>query len=63
MTATSSDAPRWARWIALGSVVVAVIALVVIVAVSGPRGHRVVELQVVDKSGNVVQQLELSGSY
>ncbi len=31
--------------------------------VSGPRGHRVVELQVVDKSGNVVQQLELSGSY
>ena len=31
--------------------------------VTGPRGHRVVELQVVDKGGNVVQQLELSGSY
>jgi TolB-like protein len=31
--------------------------------VTGPRGHRVVELQVVDKSGNVVQQLELPGSY
>lgn len=31
--------------------------------VSGPRGHRVIELQVVDKGGNVVQQLELSGAY
>ena len=31
--------------------------------VAGPRGHRVVELQVVDKSGNVVQQLELPGTY
>lgn len=31
--------------------------------VTGPRGHRVVELQIVDKSGNVVQQLELAGSY
>ena len=31
--------------------------------VSGPRGHRAVDLQIVDKGGNVVQQLELSGSY
>lgn len=31
--------------------------------VSGPRGHRTVELQVVDKSGNVVQKLELPASF
>jgi hypothetical protein len=31
--------------------------------VSGPRGNRSVELQVVDKGGNIVQKLELSGSF
>ncbi|MGZ6142471.1 MAG: CsgG/HfaB family protein [Myxococcales bacterium] len=31
--------------------------------VSGPRGHRTVELQVVDKGGNVVQKLELPASF
>ena len=31
--------------------------------VSGPRGHRTVELQVVDKKGNVVQKLELPGTF
>ena len=31
--------------------------------VSGPRGHRTVELQVIDKGGNVVQKLELPGSF
>jgi hypothetical protein len=31
--------------------------------VTGPRGHRSVELQVVDKGGNVVQKLEQAGSY
>ena len=31
--------------------------------VSGPRGHRTVELQVVDKGGNVVQKLELPADF
>jgi len=31
--------------------------------VSGGRGHRTVELQVVDKGGNVVQKLELPGTF
>ena len=31
--------------------------------VAGPRGHRVVDLQVLDKGGNVVQQLSLPGGY
>ncbi|MCA1827379.1 MAG: CsgG/HfaB family protein [Myxococcales bacterium] len=31
--------------------------------VSGPRGRRTVELQVIDKGGNVVQKLELPGSF
>jgi hypothetical protein len=31
--------------------------------VSGPRGQRTVELQVIDKKGNVVQKLELPGSF
>ena len=31
--------------------------------VSGPRGHRSIELQVVDKGGNIVQKLELPGSF
>ncbi len=31
--------------------------------VSGPRGHRTVELQVIDKGGNVVQKLELPGGF
>ena len=31
--------------------------------VSGPRGHRTVELQVVDKGGNVVQKLDLPASF
>jgi hypothetical protein len=31
--------------------------------VSGPRGRRTIELQVVDKSGNVVQKLDLPGSF
>ena len=31
--------------------------------VSGPRGHRTVELQVLDKGGNTVQKLELPGSF
>ena len=31
--------------------------------VSGPRGHRSVELQVIDKGGNIVQKFELPGSF
>jgi hypothetical protein len=31
--------------------------------ISGPRGHRSVELQVVDKGGNVVQKLDLAGTF
>lgn len=31
--------------------------------VSGPRGHRTVELQVIDKGGNIVQKLEVPGSF
>ena len=31
--------------------------------VSGPRGHRTVELQVVDRKGNVVQKVELPGTF
>jgi hypothetical protein len=31
--------------------------------VSGPRGHRTVELQIQDKGGNVVQKLELPASF
>ena len=31
--------------------------------VTGPRGHRVVEVQVVDKGGAVVQRLELPGTF
>ena len=31
--------------------------------VSGGRGHRTVELQVVDKGGNIVQKLELPASF
>jgi hypothetical protein len=31
--------------------------------VSGPRGHRTVELQVVDKKGNVVQKLDLPATF
>src|SRR5262249_2973976 len=31
--------------------------------VSGPRGRRTIELQVVDKSGNVVQKLDVPGSF
>jgi hypothetical protein len=31
--------------------------------VSGPRGNRSVELQVIDKGGNIVQKLELPGAF
>lgn len=31
--------------------------------VTGPRGHRTVEVQVVDKAGNVVQSIELPGNF
>ena len=31
--------------------------------VSGPRGRRTVELQVVDQGGNIIQKLELSGTF
>ena len=31
--------------------------------VSGPRGRRTIELQVIDKGGNVVQKLDLPGSF
>jgi len=31
--------------------------------VSGPRGRRNVELQLVDKSGNIIQKLDLPGSF
>ena len=37
--------------------------LTVIGRVSGPRGNRSVELQVVDKKGNVVQKVDLPGAF
>jgi hypothetical protein len=31
--------------------------------VSGPRGRRNIELQLVDKSGNIIQKLDLPASF